>query len=93
MISCSRRYGAASSRHPAWKRRDSSVRADGKIVGGAQLIVRRFGVLGAMAYVPYGPVVAVDVPQAATPFLANRLRHYCAQSAIRGLFRTAAGSW
>jgi hypothetical protein len=62
------------------------VRAHERIVGGAQLIVRRFGVVGAVAYVPYGPVFATDAPPGATTLLANTLRCHCTTTAIRALF-------
>jgi lipid II:glycine glycyltransferase (peptidoglycan interpeptide bridge formation enzyme) len=36
----------------------------GELVGGAQILTRRFPVLGAVGYLPYGPLVAPDAPAA-----------------------------
>jgi hypothetical protein len=35
---------------------------DGGLVGGAQILTRRFPVLGSVGYLPYGPLVAPDAP-------------------------------
>ncbi|MGH3824420.1 MAG: lipid II:glycine glycyltransferase FemX [Pseudonocardiaceae bacterium] len=34
----------------------------GELVGGAQILTRRFPVLGSVGYLPYGPLVAPDAP-------------------------------
>jgi lipid II:glycine glycyltransferase (peptidoglycan interpeptide bridge formation enzyme) len=34
----------------------------GELVGGAQILTRRFPVLGSMGYLPYGPLVSPDAP-------------------------------
>jgi len=62
------------------------VRVDGAIVGGVQLLARRVPVLGAVAYAPYGPVVASDASDAAVALLVDRLRHFCRDAAVRALF-------
>lgn len=38
--------------------------ADGELVGGAQILTRRFPVLGSVGYLPYGPLVAPGAPAA-----------------------------
>src|ERR1700716_4351656 len=35
---------------------------DGGLVGGAQILTRRFPVFGSVGYLPYGPLVAPDAP-------------------------------
>ncbi|MGH3694995.1 MAG: lipid II:glycine glycyltransferase FemX [Pseudonocardiaceae bacterium] len=35
-----------------------------ELVGGAQILTRRFPVLGSMGYLPYGPLIAPDAPAA-----------------------------
>ncbi len=36
----------------------------GELVGGAQILTRRFPVLGSVGYLPYGPLIAPDAPAA-----------------------------
>jgi lipid II:glycine glycyltransferase (peptidoglycan interpeptide bridge formation enzyme) len=63
------------------------VRADDDtIVGGAQVIVRRFSLLGAAAYVPYGPVVDPCAPDDTAAMLAEALACYTRRIAVRALF-------
>jgi Acetyltransferase (GNAT) domain len=35
---------------------------DGELVGGAQILTRQFPLLGAVGYLPYGPLIAPDAP-------------------------------
>lgn len=65
------------------------VRSNGAIVGGAQLIVRRLRPLGATAYIPYGPVVALDNAPKTAALLATSIKAYCHDVAIRALRTTA----
>lgn len=37
---------------------------DGELVGGAQILTRRFPVLGSVGYLPYGPLVSLGAPAA-----------------------------
>jgi lipid II:glycine glycyltransferase (peptidoglycan interpeptide bridge formation enzyme) len=39
------------------------VQANGHLIGGAQILVRRVRALGAIGYVPYGPVIAASATQ------------------------------
>ncbi len=62
------------------------VRDHGEIVGGVQLLARRLPVLGAVAYAPYGPVVASDAAPEAIALLVDELQRFCRASVIRMLF-------
>jgi lipid II:glycine glycyltransferase (peptidoglycan interpeptide bridge formation enzyme) len=62
------------------------VRSDGTIVGGAQLIVRRFSLFGGAGYVPYGPVVDPCAPSETAGMLSEALARYSRRIAIRALF-------
>jgi peptidoglycan pentaglycine glycine transferase (the first glycine) len=62
------------------------VRIDGAIVGGVQLLARRVAVAGAVAYAPYGPLVAPDAPDEAVALLVDQLHQFCRLSAVRALF-------
>src|SRR6185312_7523931 len=37
---------------------------EGELVGGAQILTRRFPVLGSVGYLPYGPLITPDAPAA-----------------------------
>jgi lipid II:glycine glycyltransferase (peptidoglycan interpeptide bridge formation enzyme) len=63
----------------------SLVYHDRALVGGAQLLVRRVGPVGRVAYVPYGPVIASYAPEGALPFAIDALRELCAQRRISAL--------
>jgi lipid II:glycine glycyltransferase (peptidoglycan interpeptide bridge formation enzyme) len=58
---------------------------DGEIAGGAQLLARRVGPLGALAYLPYGPVVCPDLRGGMIALLVSSLRDECRRSRIRVL--------
>ncbi|MGQ0777591.1 MAG: lipid II:glycine glycyltransferase FemX [Pseudonocardiales bacterium] len=45
----------------------------GELVGGAQILSRRMPALGAVGYLPYGPIVASDAPDGVTWALADAL--------------------
>jgi lipid II:glycine glycyltransferase (peptidoglycan interpeptide bridge formation enzyme) len=62
------------------------VRLDGPIVAGVQLLARRLPLLGAVAYAPYGPVVAPDAPDAAVALLVEHITKFCRVAAVRALF-------
>ena len=62
------------------------VRQDGAIVGGVQLLARRVPILGAVAYAPYGPVVAPGASDDAVALLVEELRGFCRVAAVRALF-------
>lgn len=51
----------------------------GELVGGAQILVRRFPVVGSIGYLPYGPLVdpAIDDRAAVGRALADCLRQLC----------------
>jgi hypothetical protein len=48
--------------HLGFERRILLAHRDGAIVGGAQILVRRMRGVGAIAYIPHGPVVGPDEP-------------------------------
>jgi len=62
------------------------VRDRGAIIGGVQLLARRVPVLGAIAYAPYGPVVAPGASDAAVTLLVGELQRFCRVAAVRALF-------
>jgi lipid II:glycine glycyltransferase (peptidoglycan interpeptide bridge formation enzyme) len=62
------------------------VRIDGAIVGGVQILARRVPLVGAIAYAPYGPVVAPDTPDDAVAQLIERLHEFCRFATVRALF-------
>jgi lipid II:glycine glycyltransferase (peptidoglycan interpeptide bridge formation enzyme) len=61
------------------------VHKDGTLVGGAQLLVRRVGPLGHVAYAPYGPVIAPDASDETVTFVVESLRNLCAARSISAL--------
>jgi lipid II:glycine glycyltransferase (peptidoglycan interpeptide bridge formation enzyme) len=62
------------------------ARVDDAIVGGVQLLARRIPVLGAVAYAPYGPVVAPDAADDTVALLVDRMRQFCVDASVRALF-------
>jgi len=62
------------------------VRHDEEIVGGVQLLARRLPMLGAVAYAPYGPVVAPEATDAAVALLVDQLQRFCRVASVRALF-------
>ena len=62
------------------------VRRDSAIVGGAQIILRRFGPLGAVGYVPYGPVVAAHASADLVASVVDRLVDHVRRQKIWALF-------
>lgn len=67
-----------------WQACRVSVEEDGEIRGGAQLLVRRVAAVGALGYVPRGPVMAEDNPELARLVL-DRLREHARKTGIRHL--------
>jgi lipid II:glycine glycyltransferase (peptidoglycan interpeptide bridge formation enzyme) len=61
------------------------VRQDGALVGGAQLLLRRVGPLGRIAYAPYGPVLAAGAPDETVSFVVRTLRDLCDNRRISAL--------
>jgi lipid II:glycine glycyltransferase (peptidoglycan interpeptide bridge formation enzyme) len=91
-----RTFGGDIAQTSAWGRIKRSagmdvyrivVRADGQIAGGAQLLVRPLPVaaLGRVAYAPYGPLLAPEGVDDATPLLIQGLRQLCRQRSIAAL--------
>ena len=62
------------------------LRLDGAVAGGVQLFARRFAPLGAVAYVPYGPVTRAGLPDDAATQLVRYLQWECHRRRIRALF-------
>ena len=55
---------------------------EGRLVAGAQLLIRRLRHLGSVAYVPKGPVIASDAPPV-LPRLARELQEYARAERLR----------
>jgi hypothetical protein len=68
------------------ERRRVVVLVDGELVGGAQVLTRRIGPLGAVAYVPYGPVLRPGATEAQARALADGLVERCRRWRVRALF-------
>ena len=62
------------------------VRQRDELAGGVQLLVRRFGSLGAVAYAPFGPVVAPQAPDDVFTVLVEQLLREVRRKRIRALF-------
>jgi lipopolysaccharide/colanic/teichoic acid biosynthesis glycosyltransferase len=61
------------------------LRVDGAIAGGAQLLARRVPGFGALAYLPYGPLVRTDLPDWPIALLVESLQDECRRNRIRVL--------
>jgi lipid II:glycine glycyltransferase (peptidoglycan interpeptide bridge formation enzyme) len=62
------------------------LRIDGVIAGGAQLLARPVPVLGAVAYLPYGPLARPGLDDGIMARLVQLLCAECRRSRIRALF-------
>jgi lipid II:glycine glycyltransferase (peptidoglycan interpeptide bridge formation enzyme) len=91
-----RTFGGDLAQTSAWGRIKHSAgmdihriltRVDGRIAGGAQLLVRPLPVpaLGHVAYAPYGPLCAPEASDDALTLLIQGLRDLCRQQSIAAL--------
>jgi lipid II:glycine glycyltransferase (peptidoglycan interpeptide bridge formation enzyme) len=60
--------------------------ASGTTVGGAQIYSRRMGRLGAVSYVPYGPVIVPNAPMAAIDAIVARMCGVIRTRHLRAVF-------
>lgn len=61
------------------------LRVGGAIAGGAQLLLQRVGVVGTLAYIPYGPIIRPDLHAEAIAGLVRFLREECRRNRVRAL--------
>jgi hypothetical protein len=61
------------------------LRFDGGIAGGAQLLARSVAAIGALAYLPYGPLVRPDLDDEAIVLLVRFLCDECKRNRVRVL--------
>jgi hypothetical protein len=59
---------------------------DGELAGGAQVLTRRLGALGAVGYVPYGPLLRPGTSAAHARVLVDGLVGHCRRWRVRALF-------
>jgi hypothetical protein len=68
------------------ERRRVVLLIDGELTGGAQVLTRRLGVLGSVAYIPYGPLLRPGATDAQARALVDGLVEHCRRWRVRALF-------